>query len=474
MGGRHICLLLLGLWLVPSATSNDKGDIAFQQLLPQDDVSWRGSDRMPTDDAEAAAYGRIRRSRLAFRRPQRHEEIVYAPRRRVFTRLEEQAPPRRYHSEFNRFRARESELASAPVWEQPVHLTESQQSELKMMANRVLIKRLERRESSLRAKSGESRMNGIQELHAAHRLWRKARRFGADADVLLSSATRTKLVASKRITQLAQLQSLQLQDEDELASRRSAFADAVAKATAEKHQAETDKLNARVIAIRAMQELQKAKDDLEAGVKGQQEMIDLNATIAEEKQTLQDADQLKDATVKEVVKEGATVRLAKEYNELALAKYHVENAEQYKKYGAELYQQAKRDAAASVQLKESAVAKAGEAKQMFEAAQLNRLGLEETQTKVKSDSAQELETHKATKQELLLAQSHLKTGTKDRALFHYWATKSNLKRKAASELLARATRMSEDAEDAARRVQQLKRENEHLAVLMHQLHDGHR
>ena len=161
-------------------------------------------------------------------------------------------------------------------------------------------------------------MNGIQELHAAHRLWRKARRFGADADVLLSSATRTKLVASKRITQLAQLQSLQLQDEDELASRRSAFADAVAKATAEKHQAETDKLNARVIAIRAMQELQKAKDDLEAGVKGQQEMIDLNATIAEEKQTLQDADQLKDATVKEVVKEGATVRLAKELEKIVV------------------------------------------------------------------------------------------------------------------------------------------------------------
>ena len=35
---------------------------------------------------------------------------------------------------------------------------------------------------------------------------------------------------------------------------------------------------------------------------------------------------------------GTQVRLAKEYNELALAKYHVENAEQYKQYGAELYQ----------------------------------------------------------------------------------------------------------------------------------------
>jgi hypothetical protein len=137
-------------------------------------------------------------------------------------------------------------------------------------------------------------------------------------------------------------------------------------------------------------------------------------------------------------------------------------------------QLAKRDAAKSVELKKSAVEKASQAKQMFEAAQLNRLGLEETETKVQSDSSQAVATHAATKQELLLAQTHLKTGTKDRALFHYWATKSNLKRKAAYQLLARAKRMSEDADEAARRVARMKRENERLGVLEHQLHEGDR
>merc|ERR1711871_843753 len=102
-----------------------------------------------------------------------------------------------------------------------------------------------------------------------------------------------------------------------------------------------------------------------------------------------------------------------DYNALALAKYHVANAAKYKNYGAELYKLAKADAAQSVALKNTAMQNAAEAKNMFENAGLNRLGLEESASKLHSDETQAKALHSTTKQKLLLAQRNFKLGTKN-------------------------------------------------------------
>lgn len=211
-----------------------------------------------------------------------------------------------------------------------------------------------------------------------------------------------------------------------------------------------------------MQELKKAKEDVEAGIKGKQQIIDLNETILEDKETLESANSLKDATVKQVVKEGAEVRLAKEYNQLALAKYHVEHAAKYKEYGEQLYAQAKMDAAQSIKLKDSAKAKAVTAKDLFDSAGLSRLGLDEAQNQLSTDLNQAKKVHDVTKQKLMIAQTHFKTGTKDKALFHYWATKSNSARSRAYERLDQSRRLHEQATETRKRIEQLLDENKDL------------
>merc|ERR1712100_881998 len=99
---------------------------------------------------------------------------------------------------------------------------------------------------------------------------------------------------------------------------------------------------------------------------------------------------------------------------------------------------------------------------MFENAGLNRLGLEESASKLHSDETQAKALHSTTKQKLLLAQRNFKLGTKNRALFHMWATKSNLARKEAYVHIDAAKRMAERAEDASARIRQLEAENRRL------------
>lgn len=351
---------------------------------------------------------------------------------------------------------------SQPVWEQPVHLSNRQSAQLKLMANKMLVNRLHKKLESQQSDAESQELAGKRWLHNAHRLWRKARRFGADADVLLSSARRSKLAAEHHITSLAQVQTTKLQDQDKLAGQQAQFADLVRKATDMKKEAEADDIKSRQAAIRAMQELKKAKEDVEAGIKGKQQIIDLNETIMEDKETLESSNSLKDATVKQVVKEGAEVRLAKEYNQLALAKYHVEHAEKYKEYGQQLYAQAKMDAAQSIKLKDSAKAKAVTAKDLFDSAGLSRLGLDEAQNQLSTDLNQAKKVHDVTKQKLMVAQTHFKTGTKDKALFHYWATKSNSARSHAYERIDRAHRLHEQATETRKRIEQLLDENKDL------------
>merc|ERR1712072_900504 len=214
--------------------------------------------------------------------------------------------------------------------------------------------------------------------------------------------------------------------------------------------------------LESQQSNAESQEDVEVGIKGKQQIIDLNETIMEDKETLESSNSLKDVTVKQVVKEGAEVRLAKEYNQLALAKYHVEHAEKYKEYGQQLYAQAKMDAAQSIKLKDSAKAKAVTAKDLFDSAGLSRLGLDEAQNQLSTDLNQAKKVHDVTKQKLMVAQTHFKTGTKDKALFHYWATKSNSARSHAYERIDRAHRLHEQATETRKRIEQLLDENKDL------------
>lgn len=429
-----------------------------QQLFPL-----RGG--IPTDDAEDARLPRDEYAERARQDRVGHRTDVRQAHRRL--RAQRRHLGRRTTS--SRYGAREEvrqptmlEQRSQPVWERPVHLSSRQSAQLKLMANKMLAVRLHKKLESLQSDSESQELAGKRWMHSAHRLWRKARRFGADADVLLASARRSKLKAEQHITSLAQVQTTKLEDQDRLAGQQSQFADLVRKATDMKKEAEADDIKSRQAAIRAMQELKKAKEDVEAGIKGKQQIIDLNETIMEDKETLESSNSLKDATVRQVVKEGAEVRLAKEYNSLALAKYHVEHAKQYKQYGEQLYAQAKMDAAQSIKLKDSAKAKAVTAKDLFDSAGLSRLGLDEAQNQLATAVNQAKKAHDVTKQKLLLAQTHFKTGTKDKALFHYWATKSNGARSHAYEHLDQARRVRHKVAETQRRIQQLLTENADL------------
>jgi hypothetical protein len=118
--------------------------------------------------------------------------------------------------------------------------------------------------------------------------------------------------------------------------------------------AKDDAASAARALLRSRQEAAKAAEDGAVNVHGEELVDGLKAKLAQEKHTIEIAQDLTDEKMKQIVEAGASVRKAREESELALAEYKVKHAAQYTAYAASLAELSRQDAASASELSAAA------------------------------------------------------------------------------------------------------------------------